>query len=80
MNVHMESDLCKYLTILAVTFRVPVQLHMYSVYCASYHPYYTESKMVFATNSMDRTSDLIEGTGSLFCMSRERVENYFTTM
>jgi len=71
VNVHMESDLCEYLTIPARTFRVPVQLHMYSVYCASYHPYYNESKMVFATNSMDRTSNFNEGIDLLFCMSRE---------
>jgi hypothetical protein len=68
----MESDLCEYLTITAVTVRISVQLLMYSVYCANYHPYYTKSKMGLATNSMDRTSDFIEGNTSLFCMSRER--------
>jgi hypothetical protein len=71
VNVHMGSDLCEYLTITAVTFRIPVQLLMCSVFCANYNPCYTESKMMFATNSMDRTSDFIEGIASLFCMSRE---------
>jgi general stress protein CsbA len=67
----VESDLCEYLIITAVTFCIFVQLLMYSLFCASYCLYYTESKIVLATDSMDRTSDVIEGIASLSCMSSE---------